>query len=146
MILRAARSTDAGSVGAILSEFTDTTRWMPGLHSRAEDIAYAGAMIDRGWVTVAEDDAGIAGFSALDGAEVVSLYVASRARGHGVGTQLLGALKAQSDTLTLWTFQANTGAQRFYARHGFVEVERTDGRRNEEHLPDIRYDWKRERA
>jgi hypothetical protein len=30
---------------------------------------------------------------------------------------------------------------RFYERHGFVEAERTDGRRNEERAPDIRYVW-----
>ena len=54
--LRPARSTDAGAVGAILSEFAATTEWMPKLHTGAEDIAHAGALIDRGWVTVAEMD------------------------------------------------------------------------------------------
>ena len=41
--------------------------------------------------------------------------------------------------LRLWTFASNTGAQRFYARHGFVEVRRTDGRDNEERAPDVLY-------
>jgi hypothetical protein len=43
--------------------------------------------------------------------------------------------------LQLWTFVSNLGAQRFYLRHGFVEVERTDGAANEEHAPDILYEW-----
>jgi hypothetical protein len=37
--------------------------------------------------------------------------------------------------------QVSQGAQRFYLRHGFVEVERTDGAGNEEHAPDIQYGW-----
>ena len=36
---------------------------------------------------------------------------------------------------TLWVFQSNTRAIRFYERHGFVEVERTDGAGNEERSP-----------
>ncbi len=44
-------------------------------------------------------------------------------------------------TLDLWTFQSNIGAQRFYNRHGFLEVMRTDGAGNEERSPDIRYRW-----
>ena len=36
---------------------------------------------------------------------------------------------------------SNVGAQRFYERHGFVEIDRTDGRRNEERAPDILYAW-----
>jgi hypothetical protein len=39
----------------------------------------------------------------------------------------------------VWTFASNLGAQRYYERHGFVAVERTDGRDNEERAPDIRY-------
>jgi hypothetical protein len=32
--------------------------------------------------------------------------------------------------------------RRFYLRHGFTEAERTDGQRNDEREPDIRYVWK----
>ena len=52
--LRPARTTDAGRVGAILSAFIDDTPWMPRIHTRAEDLSFAGMMIDRGWITVAE--------------------------------------------------------------------------------------------
>jgi hypothetical protein len=43
--------------------------------------------------------------------------------------------------LQLWTFQRNTAARRFYGRLGFVAVEQTDGSRNEEDEPDVRYRW-----
>ncbi|MEP5632580.1 MAG: GNAT family N-acetyltransferase [Tateyamaria sp.] len=144
LVLRAARSTDAGKVGAILSEFIDTTPWMPRIHTRAEDIGFAANMIDRRWVTVAEADAQVAGFSAQEGTELHALYVAEAARGKGIGAALLQAAMTQTDQLTLWTFQANTRAQTFYTRHGFAQKEQTDGARNDEGLPDIRFEWQRE--
>lgn len=140
-VLRPAQPTDAGAVGAILSAFIDDTDWVPRVHTRAEDLSFAGHMIEQGWVTVAEQNGQVRAFSALKGAEVHSLYVAADAQGQGIGTDLLTHMQAKANTLTLWTFQANTGAQRFYLRHGFTEVERTDGSGNDEGLPDIRYDW-----
>jgi hypothetical protein len=41
----------------------------------------------------------------------------------------------------LWTFVANAGARRFYAREGFVEARRTEGE-NEEGLPDVLLTWR----
>jgi hypothetical protein len=52
------------------------------------------------------------------------------------------AEQRQPDGLQLWTFWANGPARRFYLRHGFTEVERTDGSGNEEHEPDVRYTWR----
>jgi ribosomal protein S18 acetylase RimI-like enzyme len=100
-------------------------------------------MIERGWVTVVEEGGRVAGFSANDGATVHALYVDMALRGQGFGGALLRDLQAKEDALTLWTFQENTPAQRFYARYGFTEVERTDGSGNDEHLPDIRLSWER---
>jgi hypothetical protein len=60
-----------------------------------------------------------------------------------VGDRFVDLAKEQRpDGLGLWTFQVNGSAQRFYERHGFIAVERTDGLRNEEHEPDVRYVWK----
>ncbi|MBM1310381.1 GNAT family N-acetyltransferase [Sulfitobacter mediterraneus] len=146
MVLRAARSTDAGAVGGILTEFSATTEWMPKLHSGAEDIAHAGAMIKRGWVTVAEASGEVIGFAACDGADLDALYVAGVMRGQGVGTALLQHMMVQHDRLSLWTFQTNEGAQRFYLRHGFTEVQRTDGATTDEKLPDVRFEWQRKGA
>ena len=137
LVLRPARSTDAGKTAAILSGFIDETDWMPRIHTRAEDVSFTADMIDRGWVTVAEQAGVVIGFCARDDEEVHALYVGSKARGQGCGARLLADMQDATDSLTLWTFQANTRAQAFYTRHGFVEVERTDGARNDEGLPDI---------
>jgi hypothetical protein len=59
-----------------------------------------------------------------------------------VGAALLDRAKAQrSGGLTLWTFVANEGARRFYARQGFVEIGRSEGE-NEEGLPDLLFRWR----
>ena len=58
----------------------------------------------------------------------------------GIGAALIAAAKAaRPEGLLLWTFVANEGARRFYAREGFVESGRTEGE-NEEGLPDVLLD------
>lgn len=142
-VLRVAKSTDAGIVGGILSEFVDTTAWMPRLHTRAEELESAALMIDLGWVTIAETNGEAVGFMALNGSELNALYVAQTARGQGVGAALLQQAQATAQTIIVWTFQANTGAQRFYQRHEFGEISRSDGSSNDEGLSDVCLIWHR---
>ncbi|MFU8881208.1 MAG: GNAT family N-acetyltransferase [Rhodobacterales bacterium] len=145
-MIRGAGPTDAGAVGAILSQFIDLTDWMPRLYSRAQELGFAGTMIDRGWVTVAEpagEGSGIAGFLAMDNGFIHALYVASDWCGQGVGQCLLDHAKARSSRLELRTFQHNHAAQRFYIRAGFQVVEHGDGADNDEGLPDVRMIWER---
>lgn len=69
------------------------------------------------------------------------LYVAPDSTDRGIGSALVLRAKTESHgSLDLWTFASNMAAQRFYERHGFLEVGRTDGD-NEEGEPDIRYRW-----
>ena len=78
----------------------------------------------------------------LEGSWVHSLYVDPALTGHGIGTALLGlAQSLRPDGLGLWVFETNEAAQRFYRRHGFGEVRRTDGTDNEEQQPDIEMAW-----
>lgn len=78
----------------------------------------------------------------LDGDELDQLYVHPDWTNRGVGSALLRLAQHQRPSgLTLWTFQSNRAAQRFYERHGFVAVSHTDGSGNEERAPDIRYAW-----
>lgn len=142
LYIRAARSTDAGKIAAILTEGNAAPPWKPHLHTGAQDVAFCGKLIDRGWVRIAENEEGrIVGFIARDGEEIDALYVAGPDRGHGIGTVLLNDAKSACNHLELWTFQLNTGAQKFYEREGFTEIKRTDGASNQEKLPDVRYAW-----
>ncbi|WP_281954019.1 GNAT family N-acetyltransferase [Pseudophaeobacter arcticus] len=139
--LRPASALDAGTTGWILHRFALYTPWMPVLYSEAETIGFCKAMIDYGWVTVAERNGRVIGFMARDGAEICSLYLAPDARGQGVGKVLLRQAKAAQPELWLRALVANTGARRFYQREGFCETDRTDGSGNDEGLPDVRMAW-----
>ncbi|MGW2301147.1 GNAT family N-acetyltransferase [Streptomyces sp. NPDC001809] len=94
------------------------------------------------WVAVA-GEAGVVGLLVLDGGELEQLYLDPSWQGRGLGDRFVELAKRQRpEGLGLWTFQVNGPARRFYERHGFVEAERTDGRRNEEREPDVRYVWR----
>ena len=41
----------------------------------------------------------------------------------------------------LWVFESNAPARAFYARHGLLELEHTDGADNQERSPDLRMAW-----
>jgi len=76
---------------------------------------------------------------------IEQLYVAPGFNGQGLGSALLQRALAElhaagAHPVRLWCFQANTGARRFYERHGFVAVDFTDGRGNEEGCPDVLYE------
>lgn len=92
------------------------------------------------WVAVSDER--IVGVLALEGSsEVDRLYVAPEAQGRGVGTALLEHAKSlHPDGLTLVTHQRNTGARRFYERHGFV-AGRLGLSPPPESEPDVWYSW-----
>lgn len=69
------------------------------------------------------------------------LYVLPEAQGRGIGTRLLEVAKAAYPALSLWTFQRNAAARRFYEKHGFLVVDESDGAGNEEKEPDVLYKW-----
>lgn len=143
--LRPARALDAGAMGDILYSFQAEMYGALRIWSGAETIAYCGEMIAYGWVTVAEEEPGrVVGFLACDEAEVCALYVAPGARGAGVGQALMERAKQGRDGLWLKVLEGNAGARRFYAREGFAEVARSDGGANDEKLPDITMEWRRE--
>jgi GNAT superfamily N-acetyltransferase len=92
------------------------------------------------WV-IDSDDGGIVALLVLEPGGIDQLYVDPRHTGQGLGTRLLDVAKSvYPEGLDLWTFAANTGARRFYERHGFVAIAGTEGD-NEEGAPDVRYHW-----
>ncbi len=142
--LRPARTTDAGKAATAMTEFIDMTLWLPRIHTRAEDIGFVGMMIERGWVTVVLHKEQLVGFLAREGENIQALYIQQSARGLGCGAALLGQAQSIMNRLTLWSFQANAPANKFYAAHGFAEMTRTSGAGNDEKLPDIQMTWQRE--
>lgn len=140
--LRAARPGDIPAMAKILQDWLDGTDWLPDLYSLEETHGFLRHLFDNHEITVAEGET-VLGFLCLNGDEIPALYISAANRRAGIGKLLIDAAKQARSHLSLWTFQANSGAQAFYSRHGFREVERTDGARNDEKLPDIRLEWSR---
>jgi len=134
---------DAPYIGRILSGWVDETTWLPRVHTPVEEQAFAALLVTRGWVSVVRQNGVATGFLARDGGEIHALYLAQGARGQGLGPLLLDHAKRSCEALDLFTFRANTRAQKFYLREGFREAWRTNGASNDEKLPDIRYHWER---
>lgn len=134
--------SDAADLGLILGDWIRETGWMPVLHSREDDRVFLGGLIETHLVRVVRHGETTLGFIARKGGEIDALYLGSAARGRGIGKALVDEVKATEPLASLWTFQANTGAIAFYRREGFIEAERTDGRGNDERLPDIRMTWR----
>lgn len=119
--------------------------WLPVLHTPAEDrVFFAGQIASAGgwgaWESesAADESGTLVGFAIARAGWLDHLYVAPDARGRGIGSRLLAeVLVDQSGPVRLWAFERNVEALAFYARHGFAEVERTDGRGNEEGEPDV---------
>lgn len=97
-------------------------------------------------VWLAEVDGRPVGYARLTSTWLDDLYVLPTYAGRGVGSALLDTAKARRpDGFCLWVFESNTPARAFYARHGLIELERTDGSANEERQPDLRLAWPGER-
>jgi ribosomal protein S18 acetylase RimI-like enzyme len=128
----------------ILNDWIDTTGWMPRIHTHDDVVKYYQTEVAaRRQTLVAVDGARVRGFiSMLPDHFVTALYVEQTSRSLGIGSMLLDrAKRALSPDIKLYTFQANVKAQAFYARHGFVEINRTTGD-NDEGLPDVLLEWR----
>ncbi len=138
-VVRPGIASDVAACAAIKNAWIDGTDWMPRVHP-AEEVEehYRNVVFQKRAVFVTGDPA--EAYIALSGDNyVTSLFCAHP--GHGRGKALLDHVKTTRPELRLWTFVANTGAQRFYEREGFAIVDRSDGD-NEEDLPDLLYWWR----
>ena len=113
----------------------DIRRWM------------AEVVIPRSQVSVAQVEGRVVGMMVLARREAIGwidhLYLAPEAVGQGIGSAFVAQAKEQLGApVRLYTFQANQGARRFYERHGFRAIQFGDGSQNEEHCPDVLYEWR----
>jgi ribosomal protein S18 acetylase RimI-like enzyme len=92
-------------------------------------------------VDIALWDENVVGIIAYNESEISQLYIHNDYQGKGIGKSLLRKAKEQSSgRLTLYTFEINKKAQRFYEMNDFKIIGR--GHENEENLPDILYEWR----
>ncbi|GHG81454.1 GNAT family N-acetyltransferase [Streptomyces griseocarneus] len=145
LIVRRAADADAGAVADVwLRSFATALPQVRRAHTDAQVRAWITHVVvpsHETWVATVDDS--VVGMMVLDGEDLDQLYVDPPLRGHGIGDRLVGLAKEHRPAgLSLWTFQVNGPARRFYERHGFVAAELTDGLRNEEREPDVRYVWR----
>ena len=150
MTIRAASAADAPAVAELLlrARRAAVPAIPPLVHDDDDVRRWTGEVLlaSREVWLADEQDGTLVGVLALAGDQVDQLYLEPTHTGRGIGALLLEHAKTRRpDGLDLWAFQSNTGARRFYERHGFVAVATTDGD-NEEGAPDVRYRWRTVRA
>lgn len=144
-VLRRATAADAlPAAGVWLRSFAAALPTVRCAHGAADVRAwFAQVLIPQYETWVAESGDEVVGLLVLKDAEMKQLYLAPEQRGQGLGDRFMRLAKdRRPDGLTLWAFQVNGAARRFYERHGFVAVQMTDGSRNDEQEPDVRYVWR----
>ncbi|MDP4087990.1 MAG: GNAT family N-acetyltransferase [Bacillota bacterium] len=113
------------------------------IHSFEEHVFFLNNILNEDnkiYIAVANDK--VVGIIAFNESEINQLYIHNDYQGRGLGKKLLDMAKANSKgRLTLYTFEVNRKAQRFYERNGFKIIGR--GHENEENLDDIKYEWVR---
>jgi putative acetyltransferase len=146
--IRRADVADAAAVARLFREVRTTSLpFLPDLHAPDEDLRFFRDHVFRDcevWVAGSNGDP--VGFCAFREGWVDHLYIKPTRQRRGIGSLLLAKAMARYSPLRLWAFQRNVDAIRFYLRHGFHEIERTDGSRNEEHEPDVLLAWHRANA
>jgi GNAT superfamily N-acetyltransferase len=145
VVIRRATAADASATAEVyLRSFTAALPTVTRPRSDDEVHAYIRDVVvpsRETWVAVAEEQ--VVGLMVLADDLLSQLYLDPDWRGRGIGDRFVALAKERSPQgLSLWTFQVNKPAHRFYERHGFAETERTDGHDNEEREPDVRYVWR----
>lgn len=152
--IRVAERHESDLCAAILREAWRGMWFVPqDLHTPAEDrrwmrdvFTYQIVLLAEERLTTdpenAEGEGNIVGFLSMGEGTIHNLYILPSHQGQGIGHLLMETAKASSGgQLKLWVFEQNEGAIRFYERHGFTTVRKTDGRGNEEKVPDRLMAW-----
>jgi ribosomal protein S18 acetylase RimI-like enzyme len=115
------------------------------IHNFDEHVSFLNHILaERFQIDLALIDDSVVGMIAYNQNEISQLYVHNDYQDKGIGQTLLNKAKGHSSgRLTLFTFEVNKKAQIFYEKHGFKVKSR--GHENEENLPDLKYEWIRER-
>ena len=141
-MIRRAGPEDVDAIAAVFGRSFGSLTFLPQLHTPEEHRAFFSRVVADDEVWAWEDDGAILGFAAFDDTMLNHIYVDPERTGRGIGSALLEHVKSRRPQgFTLWTFQDNAGARRFYERWGFRAVQFTDGEDNEEKTPDVRYAW-----
>ena len=128
----------------LASRHASVPRIPPPVHGDEEVVDWFASVVfpSAREVWVVERQRRVVAILVMQGSWIEQLYVHPDWTGGGLGSGLVDLAKDRNALLQLWSFRSNTGARRFYERHGFVARETTEGL-NEEGAPDVRFEWRR---
>src|SRR5690349_4724952 len=102
------------------ASFDERLPWLIGLHTPDQDRRFYREQVFVACTVWGALEAGVlVGIIAFRENWIDQLYVLPRAQGRGVGTALLAIVACRGSELSLWTFQRNAAARRFYEHLGF---------------------------
>ncbi|WP_344316232.1 GNAT family N-acetyltransferase [Acrocarpospora pleiomorpha] len=140
-LIRRGSVDDAAAVREVFLSATDDKPYLRDTEPDAGNPEWINGFLACGYsheLWVAELRGRIVAFATLSIDQLGHLFVMSGLQGHGIGTDLIvHAKRARPEGLRLHTFQRNTGACRFYERHGFT----VSGFDDEPGEPDVTYSW-----
>lgn len=140
--VRPAEPGDVGALAAVHLRARRAAPMPPPAHPDATLAPFLATRIGADEVWVAEAGERVLGYARHTATWLDDLYVEPSAARQGIGSLLLDVVKDRlADGFCLWVFESNAPARAFYARHGLIELERTDGSANEERAPDVRMAW-----
>lgn len=121
LAIRAMRAEELGALADLwVASWQEA---MPAIDFEARWAWISVVLANPGHATLVIERSGAAlGFAVLEGGLLHQLVVARAAKGRGVATELLAAVKAQARTLALDVNQDNPRAVRFYLREGFRRI------------------------
>jgi len=143
LTIRRADLADAEETASVFSASFRGMDFVTKVHSDEEDRVFVRGLIATKETWVALLDGQIAGMMCLNGDWLEQLYVCPDHQSRSIGYALFQTARLERPKgFQFWTFQANRRARRFYEKLGCEPVEFTDGSRNEERAPDVRYVYK----
>jgi ribosomal protein S18 acetylase RimI-like enzyme len=142
--IRRATTADADAVADVYLASFHATYTFPLAHTDDEVRRWIRqAVVGNAETWIAVEGQRVVGMMVVGPGDLDQLYVAPDRLRSGIGRRLLDRAKERSpDGLSLYTFQVNDRARRFYERNGFVAEAFGDGTGNEEGQPDVRYAWR----
>lgn len=138
---RPGHPSDATACAQIIRDWGGETPWMAPLDDLEPMAASWRDLLRADMAWVAEKEGRVFGFCVREDDNITGLYVAQAARCCGVGKRLLDLAKADRDWITVWAYEANTQARKFYRREGLVEICREI--ENESNLMNVEHRWTR---
>lgn len=144
--IQKAEAEDARAVYEIFSSTRSQMLYLPPIHTSYETEQYITSLVEAGKIFVIRKNNVIAGFMQIEDGLLNHLYVHPKFQGEGLGKILLDRAKEISPNgIVLWVFEENTEAIKFYEREGFTLIEKRGKKeaKNEENLPDRKYEWKK---